>query len=544
LESLEERTVLSTAAGGAANHLLIWDPTPVQVGQPTKVFVVALDASNNLVPTYSGTIQLTDTDAGTTFNGAPLPTTYTFQSSDHGFHAFTLTPGVAGMETLTATDTTTSSITGSGVLMVNPAQVATHFLIWDPKWAQAGQPTNVFVVALDASNHVVYGYTGTVQVTDTDAGTTFNGAPLPTTYTFQASDHGFHDFVLTPANAGMETIAATDTSNSSITGSGVLMVAPAQMPTHFLVWDPAPAARVGEPTNVFVVALDASNHIVYGYTGTITLTDTDAGTTFNGAPLPTTYTFQASDHGFHDFVLTPGAAGTETLTATDTSNSSITGVSALLVNPVPVAAHFLIWDPAPVTAGQPTKVFVIAVDASYHLVPNYTGTITLTDTDAATTYNGAALPTTYTFKDSDHGFHGFDLTPGMAGMETVAATDTSNSSLTGMAVLQVAPAATATHFLLWAPLPTIAGLPTEVFVIALDAFNHIVPNYTGTVSLTGFGSGVPSTYTFQPSDHGFHGFLVNLGSGNQTLSVSDILNNAIAGLATFLFNPPHMGWQF
>jgi hypothetical protein len=416
---------------------------------------------------------------------------------------------------------------------------ATHFLIWDPApTAQVGQPTNVFVIALDSSNHIAADYTGTIQLTDSDAATTFNGAALPTTFTFQASDHGFHDFVLTPGAAGMETLTATDTSNSSLTGVGGLVVNPAQVATHFLIWDPAPSAQVGQPTNVFVIALDATNHIVTNYTGTIQLTDTDTATTFNGAALPTTFTFQASDHGFHDFVLTPGKAGMETLTATDTSNSSLTGVGGLVVNPAPVATHFLIWDPA-LTArvGKPTNVFVIALDATNHIVPNYAGTIQLTDTDAATTLNGAALPTTFTFQASDHGFHDFVLTPGMKGIDTITATDTSNSSITGTDALQVS---MATHFLLWDPDSAHAGQSTQLFVIALDAANQIVSDFAGTVRLSSLGGilGLPSSFTFQAGDQGFHGFMVSSESeGFRTVEATDASNPALTGLATMLFQP-------
>jgi hypothetical protein len=81
---------------------------PATVGLLTPVRVVALDASNNIVTGYTGTVHFTSSDSG-----AHLPADYTFKSSDDGSHVFWVTFEMAGEDTLTATDTMTSSITGS-----------------------------------------------------------------------------------------------------------------------------------------------------------------------------------------------------------------------------------------------------------------------------------------------------------------------------------------------------------------------------------------------------------------------------------------------
>ena len=44
------------------------------------------------------------------------------------------------------------------------------------------------------------------------------------------------------------------------------------------------------------------------------------------ASLPANYTFTATDAGVHTFSATLNTVGTESLTATDTLNSSITGI--------------------------------------------------------------------------------------------------------------------------------------------------------------------------------------------------------------------------
>src|SRR5207248_1922010 len=95
-------------------------------------------------------------------------------------------------------------------------------------------------------------------------------------------------------------------------------------------------ALAGFPTPVLVVALDASNHIVAGYTGTVRLTSTDGSAT-----LPADYTFQASDNGSHLFSVTFATAGKQSLTATDTASSALTGVANIRVSSQTLWQSFL-----------------------------------------------------------------------------------------------------------------------------------------------------------------------------------------------------------
>jgi hypothetical protein len=120
-----------------------------------------------------------------------------------------------GSSTGTSSDTTTTA---------GAAAVATHFLILTPKSAAAGVAGTVVVEALDASNHRVPNYTGTVQLTSSDAGATLAGAALPATYTFQAGDHGAHIFEVTFSAAGSPTLTATDAADGTLTGTVTVTV--------------------------------------------------------------------------------------------------------------------------------------------------------------------------------------------------------------------------------------------------------------------------------------------------------------------------------
>jgi hypothetical protein len=537
-----------------ATHFALQVAPAAQVGLPTEVEVAALDASNQLVPSYSGTIQLTDTDTTTTLGGVALPATYTFGPGDFGEHFFQITPGAVGTDTITATDTTTSSITGSVALAVDSAPVATHFFVYatSHNWvgsAEVGVAASVAVVALDAANQPVRNYTGTVQITDTDTATTLGGAALPATYTFTTSDHGFHVFTLTPGAAGTDAITVSDVNNA-ITGSVDLTVNPAPVAIHLDVYAPSShfgggQVIAGAETPVVVAVLDASNHLVTSFTGTVTISSTDAAATLGGTALPTTYTFTASDHGSHVFELVPGAAGTETITVTDTTTSTITGSVALTVAAAPVTTHFLVLtdnfhDSNTTYAGVATPIAVVALDASNQIVHSYTGTVAISSTDAATTLGGTILPTSYTFTTADQGVHVFQITPGMAGTETISFADANTSSITGSVTLTVAAAPVATHIVVQVNHTSPEGQPTSVAVFVLDASNQLVPNFTGTIALTSTdtaatsgGMALPASYTFTAADNGVHVFSVTFGTaGSETVTATDAVDGFTASATT------------
>lgn len=477
LEGLEERTVLSTASlspltATTATHFFLMAPENTTVGQSSPLSIVALDASNHVVPSYTGTVTLTSTDGADT-----LPASYTFTAADHGRHFFKLVTGATGSDTITATDTTTSSITGSVTETVNAAPVVTHFdVVTLGRNVITGQATSIAVVALDASNHPVASYTGTVALTSTDSADT-----LPASYTFTSSDHGAHVFSVTPGAVGSDTITATDTATSTITGTDTVTVAAAPVVTHLQVMAQGRNVFTGQATSIVVVALDASNHPVAGYTGTVALTSTDSADT-----LPASYTFTAADHGMHTFSLTPAATGSDTITATDSATSTITGSATVSVTAPATVTHLkVITLGNNVYSGQATSVAVIALDASNHPVAGYSGTVTLTSTDSSD-----KLPASYTFTSSDHGYHVFSLTPGASGSDTITATDKTTSTITGTATVQVSTPAVATHFEVVALTNKVSTTkPTEVAVVALDASNHIVTGYGGTVAITSSDTG-------------------------------------------------------
>src|SRR5207253_333984 len=125
-------------------------------GNAFNVTVTALDAYSNTDTGYTGIVHFTSSDSQ-----AVLPSNYTFVGGDAGVHTFT--NGVAlktsGSQTVTGSDTVTSSVNGSATVSVSAAS-ATHYTVTAPPTCTAGGAFNVTVTALDTYGNTATGYTG------------------------------------------------------------------------------------------------------------------------------------------------------------------------------------------------------------------------------------------------------------------------------------------------------------------------------------------------------------------------------------------------
>jgi hypothetical protein len=104
-------------------------------GVPTPVAVVALNASNQVVPTYTGTITFSSSDMNASIT--PYPGTgdgpvfqlngftYTFTNSDSGKHVFYITFSTPGKQTLTITNSVITQTVN--VLVVSTILTPTNF---------------------------------------------------------------------------------------------------------------------------------------------------------------------------------------------------------------------------------------------------------------------------------------------------------------------------------------------------------------------------------------------------------------------------------
>src|SRR5262249_19572372 len=138
----------------AANTLIVAGfPSPTTAGVAGYFTVTLKDAYGNIASAYTGTVHFTSSDAK-----AVLPANYTFTSSDAGVHPFKATLKTAGPRSITATDTTASSLTGTdGGITVNPA-AASKFIITAPAKVNPGAAFSLTLTVEDAYGNVVTGY--------------------------------------------------------------------------------------------------------------------------------------------------------------------------------------------------------------------------------------------------------------------------------------------------------------------------------------------------------------------------------------------------
>jgi uncharacterized repeat protein (TIGR01451 family) len=492
-------TANGTVAGTVtATHFAVSAPALVTAGTAFNITVTALDATNSTVTGYAGTVHFTSSDGA-----AVLPANSTLTN---GVGTFSATMKTAGSRTITATDTVTSSITGtSGNITVNPA-AATHLAVSAPAAATAGTAFNFTVTAADQFNNTATGYTGTAHFTSSDG-----AAVLPANSTLT---NGVGNFSATLKTTGSQTITATDTLNGTITGVSGAIIVSAGAATHFLVAAPG-AATAGTAFNFTVTALDVANNTATSYGGTVHFTSTDGA-----AVLPANSTLT---NGVGTLAATLKTAGSQTITAHDTVTVALVGTSgSITVNPA-TATHFAVAAPAIATGGTAFNFTVTAQDQFNNTATGYTGTVHFTSTDGA-----AVLPANSTLTN---GLGTLSATLKAAGNQTITATDTVTATITGTSGTIAVSAAAATHFAVSGQGLVSAGAAFNVTVTAQDAANNTATGYAGIVHFTSTDSAavLPANSTLT---NGVGTFPATLNTvGPQTITAKDTVTASITGIS-------------
>jgi hypothetical protein len=181
------------------------------------------------------------------------------------------------------------------------------------KETQRGAPALVQIVATDVVGFQVASYRGTIHFTSSD-----HAARLPRDYTFRRSDQGEHDFNVTFATLGRQSVSATDLS-AIINGRAPTLVVPGPVATRFRI-SIAGTTLAGAPASLTVAAVDAFGRVARNYTGTIHFTTSDPS-----AQLPTRYTFRPADHGVHVFSVTMATTGAQSISVVDLRDPALTG---------------------------------------------------------------------------------------------------------------------------------------------------------------------------------------------------------------------------
>jgi hypothetical protein len=290
-------------------------PTQVTAGDGTnQLTVTAYDSYGNVATGYSGTVTFSSSDGQ-----ASLPADTTLSN---GTGTFSVTLFTAGVQSLTATDTVSGTLTGTlAGITVSPAAVSVLVVSGFPTQVTAGDGTNqLTVTAYDTYGNVATGYSGTVTFSSSDA-----QASLPADTTLS---NGTGTFSVTLFTAGVQSLTATDTVSGTLTGTlaGITVTPAAASQLQLTV---TASAASGTPFDITVTALDAYGNVDVNYVGTVTFTTSDPDP---GVVLPANYTFSGTNAGAVTFagggtLITPGS---QTLTVTDTG-SGISGTTSILI---------------------------------------------------------------------------------------------------------------------------------------------------------------------------------------------------------------------
>jgi hypothetical protein len=273
--------------GPAAQLAFTTQPNNVAAGNSIvpAIQVTVQDAGGNAVTTSTASITMglgSNPGSGVLNGGLPVSAvavngvaTFSNLSIDRTGTGYTLTASSAGL-------------TGATSSNFNVTAPAVTVAVTTPSTAIAGTPFSVTVTAQDAFGSTATGYTGTIQFTASDSLGT-----LPGTYTFVTSDNGVHTFMnqVMLTKAGPQTVSATDTNRSSITGTSGPIAVSADTARTLLVTG-YPNTTAGLMKSFMVTARDSFGNTATGYTGTVHFTSSD-----NQATLPTDYTFVSSDGG-------------------------------------------------------------------------------------------------------------------------------------------------------------------------------------------------------------------------------------------------------
>src|SRR5438094_177877 len=266
----------------------------------------AQDQFGNSALAFAGTAHFAGTDSSA---GVVLPANSTLASGQGSFSATLIR---AGPQTITATDTATATIIGTLGLTVRAAP-ASGLALASTATPTAGRSFSFTVSAQDQFGNTDTAYAGTVHFASSDSSA---GVVLPADSTLT---NGQGAFSATLIKAGSQTITGTDKVTATITGTLGLTIRAANAAS--LVLDAPGGAKAGQAFNVTVTLKDQYGNVATGYRGTVHFATSDPLPT---VALPADYTFTAADGGVRGFQVRLWTPPSQTVSATDTANASLT----------------------------------------------------------------------------------------------------------------------------------------------------------------------------------------------------------------------------
>jgi Big-like domain-containing protein/flagellar hook capping protein FlgD len=517
-------------------------PRAQVVGIPFDITVRACDDTWTLVTSISNSIQITSSDASAT-----LPSPAQLVS---GSRVFTVTLNAAGNFNMLAHDQTDNTIPdGASASVLTQILASFTFENISQKHKYAGVADATTLTARDPNGNVVTGYSGPAGLKEITSFGDGRISPASVTLTNGVwnGDVTMYRADETSINRGNVNKYAYDLNNPAKNGASdpfivhpgpfakVQIVVPGETPLPGSV-----SGVTGSPaTQAVATAFVASVYATDAYWNPIpsgdnvrVVSNTDLAETVNPAS-------GTMSNGFRTFTVTLNTVGTQTLTASDLTNGSITATTSAGIQVIPAGTHHFAFDPitGPLTAGVPTTITIHAVDSGGNTVPTYAADAVL----QANTGTGSITPTTVTFSAGT--WTGQVTLRGAGGAVALTCLDFSAPPKTGTSntfvvnpgpfygLQVILPGETALGGTVTGksgtPTNQTAGTQFTMTVRAVDQFWNLVPGVNDRIGLAS-----TDTFAWMPTDT----VLVNgqvliptrlHKSGYQTITASDIDNGSI-----------------
>ena len=517
----------------------IGTPRAQTTGVPFSITVRACDTGWNTVAGVANAIQILASDASATL---PAPGQLV-----NGTAVFAVTFNAGGTFTVYAHDQTDATIPDGASSAVLCQVLQTFDISTLGKNQNVGVPVTVTITARTPSGGLVTGFFGDVRLREfTSFGegrvspptVTMSGGSWTGGVTFYRADDTNHP----RGNVYLQAELASNPSKNSASNpfkvyagsfSRVQIIVPGQAPLPGSIsgLTGSPATQIaGRSFNVQLYATDAYWNPV-GASDQVRVTSSDGAA---NTPLSVSLS-----NGFRQFGVILNTVGIHTLTVTDQSSESRTGMTTAGIAVIPSGAdHFVIGTIAsPVVAGAPVSVTIRATDASGNTIPNYAGDAIL----VANTGSGSISPELVTFANGTWSgsmtffgagnavsFRCFDFSaPPRSG--------TSNSfvvqpgPLAGLQVLLPGetPRGGTVTGKQGTPLEQTAGAPFTLTVRAVDSYWNLVPGIGHRVALgsTDAFASMPAETTLANGQVLIPARLYR--SGGQRIWASDVDNTSV-----------------
>jgi len=315
-------------SAGAAAHFAVSAPAFVKAGTAFAFTVTAQDQNNNTAVGYAGTVHFTSSDVN-----AALPADSTLTN---GVGTFSATLATAGNQTITATDTSAPSITGSSAAIAVRGNTTTIIKSLTPPGPITLGSSVIVTVSVTSATSGIGAPTGSVTVSDGSGDTCMIVYPSTDHCTLQPTAIGgksvtasyVSDNSFLPSTSGATPLSVTPPSylvSASSNGSGAIT------PASQYVADGNSASMTLAPSQGYAAAAFGGDCPSGTLSGNIYITgaisaDCNVSVTFALATLKLTVT---DNHAYAQY----GSEVNYEITLGNTTGTDVNGVSISATGP-------------------------------------------------------------------------------------------------------------------------------------------------------------------------------------------------------------------